>query len=132
MQLSLGVAILLFVYGLLRNRIGIAWKGRQKSFLLAGYPGSKFFPEIRAYFGWFRDGHKFIQSAFESVRYNLKVNRRTLRLICSKDPERIWRLPTMNRNYIMLPPRFLDEIKDVPRNIMTVSQAAIDVRHTAP
>ncbi|KAF2452117.1 putative cytochrome P450 [Karstenula rhodostoma CBS 690.94] len=59
-------------------------------------------------FDWLQNGFKHIHDAF------------------NRNPNEILRLPSRDRTQIVLPPRFLDEIKDLPRSVMDVGKATSD------
>ena len=71
------------------------------------------FKGMRQRLHWFRKGPGLIHSAFKEHR------------------DTIFTLPSLDRTSIVLPPRFLHEIRDLPRTIGSNSQATSDVS-TAP
>ena len=64
---------------------------------------------MRQRFYWFKKGPSLIHSAFKEHR------------------DTIFTLPSLDRTSIILPPRFLDEIRDLPSTIGSNSHAASDV-----
>ncbi|CAI6333728.1 unnamed protein product [Periconia digitata] len=96
------------VYGLLFVTllaiVGNSYKilrGDAGKYPLAGYSPQHSFPALRARLGWFLDGSKYIDEAFE------------------KYPDQIFRLPSLNRLSLVLPAKYLDEVKDAPERILS-------------
>lgn len=72
------------------------------------------FKGIRQRVHWFKHGPQLIHSSFK------------------KFPNAIFTLPSLDRTSIVLPPRNLQEIRDLPREIASNSHATSDVRSPQP
>jgi len=71
--------------------------------------GLPVFQGIRQRLHWFKKGPNIIHSSFKSF------------------PNKIFTLPSLDRTSIVLPPRFLGEIRDLPGTIGSNSHATSDV-----
>ncbi|KAF1948942.1 putative cytochrome P450 [Byssothecium circinans] len=80
----------------------------KESYPLAGYSSKHAFPALRARLGWFLNGGTFIDDAF--VKY----------------PDQIFRLPTLNRYMLVLPPKYLAEVNDAPDSVLSNGHASTD------
>lgn len=72
-------------------------------------PGFQIFRGIRQRLSWFKKGPNLIHSAFKQHK------------------DAIFTLPSLDRTSIILPPRFLSEIRELPATIGSNSQATSDV-----
>lgn len=69
----------------------------------------RFFKRIRQRLYWFKHGPEVIHNSFKKI------------------PNTIFTLPGLDRTSIVLPPRFLQEIRDLPHTIASNSHATADV-----
>ena len=74
-----------------------------------GEPAVLLFKGIRQRLAWFKDGPSLIHSAYKEHKKSL------------------FTLPSLDRTSIVLPPHFLQEIKELPSSVGNNSQATSDV-----
>jgi len=67
------------------------------------------FKSVRQRLHWFKSGPQIIHNSFKTF------------------PNAIYTLPSLDRTSIVLPPRFLEEIRDLPASIASNSHATSDV-----
>ena len=72
------------------------------------------FKGIRQRWNWFKQGPEIIHNAFKQF------------------PNRIFTLPSLDRTSIVLPPRFLHEVREIPATIASNSRATSDVSLLPP